>query len=29
MIARLKRKKLNLRDEMAKVEDRILPDIIA
>jgi hypothetical protein len=29
MIARLKRKKLVLRDEIAKVEDRILPDIIA
>ena len=29
MIARLKRKKLTLRDEIAKVEDRILPDIIA
>ncbi len=29
MIARLKRKKLTLRDEMAKLEDRILPDIIA
>ena len=29
MIARLKRKKLLLRDEMAKIEDRILPDIIA
>jgi hypothetical protein len=29
MIARLKRKKLLLRDEIAKVEDRILPDIIA
>jgi hypothetical protein len=29
MIARLKRKKLILRDEIAKVEDRILPDIIA
>lgn len=29
MIARLKRKKLLLRDEMTKIEDRILPDIIA
>ena len=29
MIARLKRKKLILRDEIAKIEDRILPDIIA
>jgi|TARA_R110002051_G_scaffold316914_1_gene397286 hypothetical protein len=29
MIARLKRKKLLLRDEIAKVENRILPDIIA
>ena len=29
MIARLKRKKLLLRDEIAKIEDRILPDIIA
>lgn len=29
MIARLKRKKLVLRDEITKVEDRILPDIIA
>ena len=29
MIARMKRKKLTLRDEIAKVEDRILPDIIA
>lgn len=28
-IARLKRKKLVLRDEIAKVENRILPDIIA
>ena len=28
-IARLKRKKLSLRDEMFKLEDRILPDIIA
>ena len=28
-IARLKRKKLTLRDEMVKIEDRILPDIIA
>ena len=29
LIARLKRKKLLLRDEIAKIEDRILPDIIA
>ena len=29
MIARLKRKKLSLRDEIVKIEDRILPDIIA
>lgn len=29
LIARLKRKKLLLRDEIVKVEDRILPDIIA
>ncbi|MDP3368392.1 MAG: DUF465 domain-containing protein, partial [Brevundimonas sp.] len=29
MIARLKRKKLILRDEITKIEDRILPDIIA
>ena len=29
MIARLKRKKLTLRDEITKIEDRILPDIIA
>ena len=29
LIARLKRKKLALRDEIVKVEDRILPDIIA
>lgn len=29
MIARLKRKKLTLRDEIVKVENRILPDIIA
>ena len=29
MVARLKRKKLLLRDEIKKVEDRILPDIIA
>ena len=28
MIARLKRKKLLLRDEITKIEDRILPDII-
>jgi len=29
MIARLKRKKLQLRDEITKIEARILPDIIA
>lgn len=29
LIARLKRKKLVLRDEMVKIEARILPDIIA
>ncbi len=29
MIARLKRKKLLLRDEMTRIENRILPDIIA
>ena len=29
MIARMKRKKLLLRDEIKKIEDRILPDIIA
>ncbi len=29
MIARLKRKKLALRDDIAKLQDRILPDIIA
>jgi hypothetical protein len=29
LIARLKRKKLLLRDEIVKVESRILPDIIA
>lgn len=29
MIARLKRKKLLLRDEIVKVENQILPDIIA
>ena len=29
MIARLKRKKLALRDEIVKLESRILPDIIA
>ena len=29
LIARLKRKKLALRDEIVKVEDHILPDIIA
>lgn len=28
-IARMKRKKLSLRDEITKLEDRILPDIIA
>ena len=28
-IARLKRKKLQLRDEIVKIESRILPDIIA
>ena len=28
-IARLKRKKLALRDEITRLEDRILPDIIA
>ena len=28
-IARLKRKKLALKDEIVKIEDRILPDIIA
>ena len=28
-IARMKRRKLSLRDEIVKVEDRILPDIIA
>lgn len=28
-IARLKRKKLTLRDEIVKIEARILPDIIA
>jgi hypothetical protein len=28
-IARLKRKKLALRDEIKRIEDRILPDIIA
>lgn len=29
LIARLKRKKLQLRDEIVKIESRILPDIIA
>lgn len=29
MIARLKRKKLSLRDEIVKIQDQILPDIIA
>lgn len=29
LIARLKRKKLALRDEIVKLEDNILPDIIA
>lgn len=29
MIARLKRKKLLIKDEIVKIEDRILPDIIA
>lgn len=29
LIARLKRKKLMLRDEIVKIESRILPDIIA
>ncbi len=29
LIARLKRKKLLLRDEIVKIESRILPDIIA
>ena len=29
MIARLKRKKLQLKDEIVKIEGRILPDIIA
>ncbi|MFN7129601.1 MAG: YdcH family protein [Brevundimonas sp.] len=29
MIARLKRKKLAIKDEIAKIEDQILPDIIA
>ncbi|WP_122465950.1 MULTISPECIES: YdcH family protein [Brevundimonas] len=28
-IARMKRRKLSLRDEIVKIEDRILPDIIA
>ena len=29
MIARMKRKKLSIKDEIVKIEDRILPDIIA
>ncbi|MEG1453558.1 YdcH family protein [Brevundimonas sp.] len=29
MIARLKRKKLSLRDEIVKIQDLVLPDIIA
>lgn len=29
MIARLKRKKLALRDDIVKLQDRLLPDIIA
>lgn len=29
MIARLKRRKLTLRDEIVKIEARVLPDIIA
>lgn len=29
MLARLKRKKLALKDEIVKIEDEILPDIIA
>ena len=29
LIARLKRKKLALKDEIVKIEDQILPDIIA
>lgn len=29
LIARLKRRKLLLRDEIVKIEDQILPDIIA
>lgn len=29
LIARMKRKKLSLRDEIVKIEARILPDIIA
>ena len=28
-IARLKKRKLNLRDQIAKLEDRLTPDIIA
>ncbi|MET4898850.1 DUF465 domain-containing protein [Sphingomonadaceae bacterium jetA1] len=28
-IARLKRRKLRLRDELAELEDRLIPDIIA
>ena len=29
MIARMKRKKLSIKDEIVKIEDRVLPDIIA
>lgn len=29
MIARLKRRKLRLRDEIAAIEDQLIPDIIA
>jgi hypothetical protein len=28
-IARLKKRKLRLRDELAELEDRLIPDIIA
>ena len=28
-VKRLKKKKLNLKDEIARIEDRLLPDIIA
>jgi hypothetical protein len=28
-ISRLKKRKLHLRDEIARIEDRLLPDIIA